>query len=112
MKNLKTAIIATIVTVLIICSCAYAMPATAEDANVYSKPAIVTGYDLLKDLVTVVDDEGNVWEFYGAEGLAICDIVWLTIYSYGTKTMEDDEIIDVVWEGTCTLNFLAWWLGC
>ena len=111
MKNLRTAIIATIVTVLIICSCAYAVPANAEDANIYEFPAVVVGLDVIEDLVTIVDNEGEMWTFYGAEGFNIGAIVFVTVYSYGTKTFADDEIIDVEQVGSCSYQFIGWWLN-
>ena len=110
MKNLKTAIIATIVTALIIVSCAHAVPANAEDENVYQFPAIVTGIDFVKDVVTIVDDHGEEWEFYGAEEWSVGNLVWVIVYSYGTETLEDDEIIDIEFQGVCDYQFLYWWL--
>jgi hypothetical protein len=94
MKNLKTAIIATIVTALLICSCAYALPAHAEDIRGLSAIVVSCG-DAEDPALYVVDclaEDGNIWSFYSdVDEWEAGDL--LILY------MADDEVVDVLWTG-------------
>ncbi len=103
-KTMRTAIIATAVTIIILLSCAYAIPAGAEKADrgeFYPKLAVVTKTEQLGRLwlVSCEDKEGNIWAFYDDEGTwQVGDIANLLMWNLGERE-EDDEIIEVYWEG-------------
>lgn len=94
MKDIKIVAIATIITICIMVSCAFAMPAKAED-EVIEIFAVVIDFNYEDDSVDCLDEEGNIWSFYEIEDWIIGDKVMLTIW---TPT---DEILDV--------DYLGWW---
>jgi hypothetical protein len=104
MKTIKVALIATIITALIICTCAYALPVKAEEQRpeFYPKLAIVTNTIHVVDNLYMIecrDKNGNIWGFYDDE----CtwtkgDIANLFMRAAG-ETEESDEIVEVYWEG-------------
>lgn len=105
MKNaIKTITIATIVAISIMLSCAFAMPASAEAerGEFYPKLAVVveteqTSADLW--IITCEDRMGNLWAFYDdARKWEVGDIANLLMWNIG-EYEEDDEIIEVYWEG-------------
>lgn len=105
MKTTKIAIIATIITIIIILSTAYAIPATAEAdrGEFYPKLAVVTSYEQLGDtdewLITCTDRDGHEWSFYGEKEDAHIGIMFnLLMWNIG-ETEEEDEIIEVYYEG-------------
>ena len=95
----KLIAIATIITVAIMLSVAYAMPACAEeDDEFYTLVCAIIELDYTEDTVSCLDQAGNVWQFYGVEEREgelvtfryhIGDVVVLTIW---TPT---DEIVAV-----------------
>ena len=99
MKTLKIATIATIITTIIIALCGVAT-ATAETADTYTMPAVVTAWKQIGDTNLYVVDcttkDGNVWSFF-ADGYTyrIGDVVVLTMWKC-TEAEEDDEILDVM----------------
>lgn len=103
MKEARICIIATIITAIIICSCAYAMPAKAEAARpeFYPKLTVVFETEKVSDywIISCVDKSQNVWTFYDDEGTwEKGDIANLLMWTTG-ENEEDDEIIEVYWEG-------------
>ena len=105
MKPIKTIIIATIVTIAIIMSCACALPAGAEAADrgeFYPKLTVVVETELVTPdlwVITCEDREGNLWAFYDDEGeWDVGDIANLLMWNMGERE-EDDEVIEVYWEG-------------
>ena len=93
MKTLKTALIALMVTVIIIVTCG---AATAE-TDLTPRMSLVVGWELIDDYARFdcLDMEGNVWSFYGDIGeWKIGDVCNLLMYG--------DEVIDVYWEMTLT----------
>ena len=95
MKTLKIALIAMMVTVIIIALCGVAT-ATAE-TNLTPRMSLVVGWELIDDYARFdcLDMEGNVWSFYGDKGdWKIGDVCNLLMYG--------DEVIDVYWEMTLT----------
>ena len=106
MKQTKVIIIATIVTIIIMISCACAIPATAETNNrgeFYPRLTIVVEKEHLVDtdlwLIYCQDKDGNVWAFYDDEGeWAIGDIANLLMWNVGERE-EENEIIEAYWEG-------------
>lgn len=101
-KTIKTIIIATIITIAIMVSCAYAMPACAEDCEeFYPKLAVVFETEQVNNMwiVYCVDKTQNIWSFYDDEGAwTKGDIVNLLMWNTGEHE-EDDEIIEVYLEG-------------
>lgn len=61
--------------------------------NYYAMTAEVIGVSEERDIVTVEDYNGNLWEFYGAEDWHKKDCASLLMDSKGTDTIKDDEII-------------------
>lgn len=104
MKGIKACIIATIITAIIICSCACAIPAgaEAERPEFYPKLTIVTNAQQLSDgswLVTCHDQDGQDWAFYDDENTwKIGDLANCLMWTVG-NTEETDEIIEVYFEG-------------
>lgn len=101
-KTIRTIIIATIITVAIMISCACAMPACAEDhGEFYPKLTVVFETEKVGDMWVVycVDKNQNVWSFYDDKGAwTKDDIANLLMWNMGERE-EDDEIIEVYWEG-------------
>lgn len=105
MKNtIKTITIATIVTIVIMLSCAFAMPASAEDERkeFYPKLTIVVDTEQASAelwIITCEDRTGNLWAFYDDAGeWNVGDIANLLMWNVGERE-EEDEIIEVYWEG-------------
>lgn len=102
-KQIRTIIIATIVTCAIILSCACAMPAQAEQkGEFYPKLAIVVNVKQVAEKLWVVECEdrtGNMWSFFDdMSAWAVGDIANLLMWNLG-ENEEEDEIIEVYWEG-------------
>ena len=96
MKTLKIATIATIITALIIALCGIAT-ATAETST-YKLTAVVTEWEQIGDtdlyVISVTDENGNVWDFLGEEEDAhIGNLYVLTMHDMSNEHEEDDEII-------------------
>lgn len=116
MKTLKIAIIAMIATTLIIALCGIAT-ATAEVGDrgeYYPRLSVVTAYERLGDtdewIIVCTDKDGGEWAFYGEEEDAhIGDVYNLLMWNAG-KREEDDEIIEVYYEGRMNDKTLAEWL--
>lgn len=70
--------------------------------NTYPRAMEITKVDLMADKAICVDATGMEWEFYEPEDLEEGDIVICTMYTKGTKTIIDDEIVDVIWSGYTT----------
>jgi len=98
MKETKICIIATAITMIILISCACAMPAyAAGELELHPKLAVVVDTEKVDNLWLVYcqDREGDVWTFWDDEGTwAYGDIVNLLM-----QELEEDEIIEVYWEG-------------
>ena len=120
MKNtIKIIAIATIVTIAIMISCAYAMPACAEVGDrgeFYPRLAVVTGYEQIGDtdlwVIEVTDKDGEVWSFYGEEEDAHIGIMFnLLMWNLG-EAEEEDEIVEVYYEGRLdNAGLMAWLAG-
>lgn len=104
MKTLKIAAIATIIAAIIMLSCAVAFSAAEAEAarpEFYPKLTIVFETEKVSDcwIIHCMDKSRNVWTFYDDEGTwKKGDIANLLMYASG-ETEEDDEIIEVYWEG-------------
>ena len=101
-KQIKTAIITTILVSIIIVSCAFTMPATAEDrGEFYPKLTVIFKIERVDDLWVVycIDKTQNIWSFYDDENIwKKGDIANLFMWATG-ENEEEDEIIEVYWEG-------------
>ena len=102
MKDIKTCIIATIVTAIIICSCAYTIPSQAEAGcpKFYHKLTIVFKTEKVGDywVIYCMDKSRNIWTFYDESMWIKGDIVNLLMWAT-RENEEEDEIIEVYWEG-------------
>ena len=117
MKTLKIATIATIITSVIMLSCAVAFPANAEELpnDFYEVRALITGWTRvgLTDtrIIECLDEEGNVWAFYDDEEYyTTWDVISLLMWKC-TESKEDDEVIDAVYlnhfNGDQVMQYLA-----
>lgn len=108
MKTMKIALIATLITALIICSCACALPACAEDrGEFYPLLTVVVGWENIGEdltLVTCMDREGNLWSFYSDPAeWKIGDLANLLMWNL-QEIEEADEVIEVYYEGRADLR--------
>ena len=97
---MKKVIIWVAVLQVFLCSMFEAGVAVSEDLNldlisnhVYGKLAVITDLDFNKDLVSVKDWNGQVWQFYGTEDWNIGDFVDLVFYDNSTENSIYDDII-------------------
>ena len=116
MKTTKIITIATAITMAIIIACSFALPAVAEvgDRGEFCpRLAVVTGYERIGDtdlwVIEVTDKDGEVWSYYGEEEDAhIGLMVNLLMWNMGERE-EDDEIIEVYYEGRMdTMQMMEW----
>ena len=104
MKEVKICIIATIITALIICSTALALPAkagiTADDY--YGKLVVVIDSVQVETSIWNVscqDKNGDIWEFLNDDGdLQQGDILTLLMFQVNDNE-ENDQCIEYTWEG-------------
>ena len=117
MKNtIKTIIIATIITVVIMISTAFALPASAE-RGFYAKEAIVVEWEQIGEtnlrVITVEDEEGNLWGFYDDEDFyKIGDVVILRMCDLFDEIEEDDEVTDVMLIERLDSDGMIDWFKC
>lgn len=107
MKKFRVCIIATIITAIIICSCALALPVQAEGVRpeFYPKLTIVVANTPLEGtdfyIVDCIDKDGYKWSFFDDEGTwEPGDLANLLMWNMGAKSEEEDEIVEVYFEGT------------
>jgi hypothetical protein len=118
MKSTKIVIIATIITAIIMISTAFAMPASAEVGDrgeFYPRLAVVTSYERIGDtglwVITCTDKDGEEWAFYGEEEDAhIGNVFNLLMWNMG-EAEEEDEIVEVYYEGRMDDHALMAWLS-
>lgn len=106
-KQIRATIIATIIAISIIISCACAMPACAE--NIYPEtqelyPKLTVVFEIEDSpeyrIVRCMDVSQNIWEFYDDEfEWEPGDIANLLMWNCDSQNPYDDEIIDIIWEG-------------
>ena len=117
-STIKTIIIATIITAVIMISTAFAMPASAEVGDrgeFYPRLAVVTAYERIGDtdlwVIVCTDKDGGEWEFFGeAEDAHIGNIYNLLMWNMGERE-EEDEIVEVYYEGRMDDHALMAWMG-
>lgn len=116
MKTTKIITIATAITIAIIMTCACAIPACAEVGDrgeFYPRLAVVTSYEKVGDLwiIDCTDKDGMVWSFYGEEEDAHIGTMFnLLMWNMGEEE-EEDEIIEVYYEGRLDNASLMAWLS-
>ena len=98
MKIIKT--ITIIITLAVVLSCTYAEQVRGE---FYPRLTVVVEKEQIEQsdlwIITCKDRVGNLWAFYDDEGeWDIGDIANLLMWNIGERE-EDDEIIEVYWEG-------------
>lgn len=105
MKGIRAAIIATILTCLILVSCAYALPAVAEvkQRELYPKLTIVVEREQIGNtglwVIYCQDRNGYVWTFIDDKGEWNVGDVANLLMQKSNESAEEDEIIEVSWEG-------------
>lgn len=98
MKTLKIAVIATIITSIIMLSCAVGFSANAEEyGEFYPRLSIVI--ETHENTVICQDKEGNLWAFFSDENeWTIGDICNLLMWN-NSEDITNHEVIEVYWEG-------------
>ena len=102
----KLIAIATAVTIAIIVSVSFAIPADAESA--YTLNTIIVDIDPVYDYFKVecLDENGDTWEFYDEYPWNFGDVAVLRMReSYGDYT--NDEVMDVSYNGHLELHEIA-----
>jgi hypothetical protein len=115
---MKKIIIATAITCAIIIACSFALPACAEVGDrgeFYPRLAVVTAYEQVGDtdlwVIYCTDKDGEVWSFYGEEEDAHIGMMYnLLMWNMG-EAEEEDEIIEVYYEGRMDTMQMAQWLS-
>lgn len=107
MKVTKIAIIATIITIIVLLSCASLTIAETEDrGEFYPKLAVVTGYERVGDtdewIIYLTDQDGQIWSFYGEAEDAHIGILFNMLMWNINKVEEESELIEVYYEGRLT----------
>lgn len=105
-KQIRTIIIATIITITIIVGCAHAIPVHAENKNpktseFYPKLTIVfdTEDNEKYRIVQCIDTSRNIWKFFDNEfKWETGDIANLLMWNCNSQNPYDDKIINVIWE--------------
>ena len=118
MKTTKIITIATTLTIALILSFACIMPASAEVGDrgeFYPRLAVVTAYEQVGDtdlwVIYCTDKDGEVWSFYGEEEDAHIGMMYnLLMWNMG-EAEEEDEIIEVYYEGRMDTMQMAQWLN-
>lgn len=115
MKNMKIAIIATIITCIIIVSCSFVLTASAEMDNCYACLTIVINTQQIENnlwIISCQDKDGNYWTFFDDNNSwTKGDIANLLMYCYDDD-ITHNEIIDVYREGyTDNINLFLSLIG-
>ncbi len=64
-----------------------------EESATYTLATCVAEVDEANDAVICKDNDGNLWEFYGCDGLQSGDCIDLLMNDHGTPTLYDDEVV-------------------
>lgn len=108
----KIIAIATAITIAIIISTSFAIPASAERTNtVYKLETVIVSWKLEHDdyKVTCLDENGDLWEFYDEEPWNIGDIAIIQLYAFDDDYTHD-EILDVEYCSSLELHELAYYI--
>ena len=117
MKTTKIITIATAITIAIItlCGIATANAEVGDRGEFYPLLTVVTGYERIGDtdmwIIDCTDKDGRVWSFYGEEEDAHIGIMFnLLMWNMG-EAEEDDEVIEVYYEGRMDTMQMVQWLN-
>ena len=117
MKTTKIITIATAITIAIItlCGIATASAEVGDRGEFYPLLTVVTGYERIGDtdmwIIDCTDKDGRVWSFYGEEEDAHIGIMFnLLMWNMG-EAEEEDEIVEVYYEGRMDDHQLMEWLN-
>ena len=114
MKGMKIIAIATAITIVTMVACAFAMPTTAEEIiphnGYYPRLTIVVDVERIGDsdlwIVECEDFSGNHWAFYSEDGEWCEGDLANLLMKRVTEREEDDEIVEVYYEGTFEIKEL------
>ena len=97
MKIEKTAIIVTLILMILLVVCAACKDAKTEPIEIKQYPAcgIVTEVNTKTDEVIIEDFNGNLWAFNGCEDWMKDDICAMIMSDEGTSEIYDDVILQV-----------------
>lgn len=109
---------ATAITIAIIIACSFVMTASAEVGDrgeFYPRLTVVTAYEQVGDtdewIIYCTDKDGMVWSFYGEEEDAhIGTLFNLLMWNMGEEE-EQDEVIEVYYEGELSPVEMAHWMN-
>lgn len=109
MKNIIIAIIA-----IIIALCNVATAEVGDRGEFYPRLAVVTSYERNGEteewIITCTDKDGEEWAFYGEqEDARIGNVFNLLMWNLG-ENEEEDEIVDIYYEGRMSDRVLFAWL--
>ena len=114
----KIIAIATTITVAIIFACACAIPASAEAGDrgeFYPRLAVVTAYENIEGtdewIITCTDKDGEEWAFYGEEEDAHIGTMFNLLMWNMHEEEEQDEVIEMYYEGEMTPVEMAHWMN-
>lgn len=79
----------------------------AKKNDFYPVTAVVVSVWYDDDVVTVMDCNGFVWEFYGTEGWQVGDTCSMIMDDNGTVEVEDDTIVTMQYS-SFTVEGFAW----
>lgn len=91
-----------IIIILLTISCFSIITCAVVSANTKNEyPLTTVVYDVSKatDTVTVIDYNGNLWQFKGVEDWTVDDVCSCIMNSKGTALIKDDEIVKVQYSG-------------
>lgn len=71
--------------------------ATETQGNIYPETGIVVAVE--NDIVTIEMCNGNQYQFEGCKDYLLDDLIAVTMYNNGTKTVLDDVILDTKYVG-------------
>ena len=109
---------ATAITIAIIIACSFVMTASAEVGDrgeFYPLLTVVTGYERIGDtdmwIIDCTDKDGRVWSFYGEEEDAHIGNIYNLLMWNMDEAEEDDEIVEVYYEGEMDTMQMVQWLS-
>ena len=68
-------------------------------AETYPLTTVVVDVDRMEDVVTVIDFNGNEWQFDGCEDWFVGDVCSMVMDDMNTDIVYDDEIVDLRYDG-------------
>lgn len=107
-------VIAIIITIIALCAIATATAEVGDRGEFYPRLAVVTSFEQIGSsdlwLIVCTDKDGEQWMFYGEEEDAHIGYIFnLLMWNMG-EAEENDEIVEVYYEGCMNKQALAAWL--